>query len=88
MKVRRAFGQPIGTFQHARFTLADLRVRLDAVQTFFDQCVLLHNGRALTPEDAAAAKLLASETAGQVVDACLQLHGGAGHMDEYRISRL
>ena len=37
---------------------------------------------------AASAKLVASELEGRVVDECLQLHGGAGYMDEYRICRM
>jgi alkylation response protein AidB-like acyl-CoA dehydrogenase len=85
---RRAFGRPIGTFQHSRFVMADLRANIDAIQTFVDQMVLEYNHGRLTAELAAEAKLLATELAGRVVDACVQLHGGAGYMDEYRISRL
>ena len=85
---RKAFGRAIGTFQNSRFTMAGLRAQLDAVQTFLDQCVLLHNRRALTAEVAAEVKLLTSELEGQVIDACLQLHGGAGYMEEYRICRM
>jgi acyl-CoA dehydrogenase len=75
-------------FQNSRFVLGELRAQLDATQTFVDQCVLLYNASALAGEDAAAAKLVSTELAGKVVDACVQLHGGAGYMDDYRISRL
>ena len=85
---RRAFGRPIGTFQANRFVLAQLRAELDALQTFIDQCVLEHNAGQLTAETAASAKLLASELEGRLMDACVQMHGGAGYMDEYRISRM
>jgi len=85
---RRAFGRPIGTFQANRFVLAQLRAELDALQTFVDQCVLEHNAGRLTAETAASAKLLASELQGRLMDACVQMHGGAGYMDEYRISRM
>jgi len=85
---RRAFGRPIGTFQHNRFVMGELRANIDAIQTFVDQMVLEHNQGRLTAELAAEAKLMATELAGRVVDACVQLHGGAGYMDEYRISRL
>lgn len=88
VRQRRAFGRPIGTFQNSRFTLAALRAEVDAIQTFVDQCVLLYNAGKLTPQIAAEAKLLASETEGRMTDAGVQLHGGAGYMDEYRISRL
>jgi alkylation response protein AidB-like acyl-CoA dehydrogenase len=68
--------------------MADLRSQIDVFQTFIDQCVLLHNAGKLTPEVAAECKLQGSELEARVVDECLQLHGGAGYMDEYRISRL
>ena len=83
-----AFGKPIGAFQNTRFVLAGLRTDLDALQTFVDQCVLLYNAKELSGDDAAKCKLAASELEGKVVDACVQLHGGAGYMEEYRISRL
>lgn len=88
IKSRRAFGRPIGTFQSARFTMAELRAQLDALQTFVDQCVLEHNAGRLTPEIAAAAKLLTTELENGVMDECVQLHGGAGYMEEYRICRM
>jgi alkylation response protein AidB-like acyl-CoA dehydrogenase len=88
VKERRAFGKPIGAFQNTRFVLAELRAELDSTQTFIDQCSMLYNASDLTAEDAAKCKLLASELEGRVVDACVQLHGGAGYMEEYRISRL
>jgi alkylation response protein AidB-like acyl-CoA dehydrogenase len=88
VKQRHAFGQPIGAFQSARFRLAALRGQIDALQTFVDQCVLLYNANELTADIAAEAKLLASELEGRVTDAGVQLHGGAGYMEEFRISRL
>jgi len=88
VKTRRAFGRPIGALQNTRFTLADLRTRIDAAQTFVDQCVLLANAGRLSAEVASEAKLLATELENEVIDACLQLHGGAGYMEEYRIARM
>lgn len=88
VKERRAFGKPIGAFQNTRFVMAGLRAELDMAQTYVDQCVLLLNAGELTAEDASSAKLVSSELEGRVMDACVQLHGGAGYMDEYRISRM
>jgi alkylation response protein AidB-like acyl-CoA dehydrogenase len=88
VRERRAFGKPIGAFQHSRFVMAEMRAQIDAVQTLVDQCVLEYNAERLGAELAAEAKLLATELAGKVADTCVQLHGGAGYMDEYRISRL
>ncbi len=88
IKERRAFGKPLGALQHIRFTMADMRAQIDAVQCFIDQCVMLGNEDKLTADLASQAKLLATQTEGEVVDKCLQFYGGAGYMDEYRISRL
>jgi alkylation response protein AidB-like acyl-CoA dehydrogenase len=65
-----------------------MRARIDACWALVDHCVMEHVERKLTGETAAAAKLYVSEVEGWVVDECLQLHGGAGYMDEYEICRL
>jgi alkylation response protein AidB-like acyl-CoA dehydrogenase len=88
VRERRAFGRAIADFQNTRFRLAELRTRIDAAQALVDRCVMDHNQGRLSAEVAAEAKLFASEIEGQVTDECLQLHGGAGYMDEYPISRL
>ncbi len=88
VKERRAFGKPIGAFQNTRFKMAQMRAELDMAQTFVDQCVMLLNAGELSAEDASAAKLLTSELEARVMDQCVQFHGGAGYMDEYRISRM
>jgi len=85
---RRAFGQPVGTFQNSRFVMADVRTKLDVGWAFLDQCAMAHMEGACTGEMAAQAKLFTSEIEGEIIDACLQLHGGAGYMEEYEISRL
>ena len=88
IKERRAFGKPIGAFQNSRFKMAELRAQLDALQVFVDQAVLEHNAGRLPPETAAEIKLLTSELENRVLDEGVQLHGGAGYMDEYRICRM
>lgn len=88
VKERRAFGKPIGAFQNTRFKMAQMRAELDMAQTWVDQCVMLLNSGELTAEDASAAKLLTSELEARVMDQCVQFHGGAGYMEEYRISRM
>ncbi|MCW1402535.1 acyl-CoA dehydrogenase family protein [Novosphingobium sp.] len=88
VKERRAFGKPIGAFQNTRFKMAQMRAELDMAQTYVDQCVLLLNAGELSAEDASAAKLLSSELEARVMDQCVQFHGGAGYMEEYRISRM
>ncbi|MDB5967726.1 MAG: acyl-CoA dehydrogenase [Hydrocarboniphaga sp.] len=88
VKQRKAFGKPIGALQNTRFKMAEMRAQIDAVQCFVDQCVMLANSSELTAEVASQAKLLASELEGRVLDECVQLHGGAGYMEEYRICRM
>ena len=88
VKERRAFGRPIGAFQNTRFRMAEMRAQLDMAQTYVDQCVLLLNAGALSADDAASAKLVTSEIEAMVMDNCIQFHGGAGYMEEYRISRM
>ncbi len=88
IKERKAFGQTIADFQNTRFTMADIRMEIDVAQAFIDQCVLEHNEGNLSADDAAKAKLYTSELEGRVMDACVQLHGGAGYMDEYPICRM
>jgi alkylation response protein AidB-like acyl-CoA dehydrogenase len=88
VKDRKVFGQTVADFQNTRFKLADMRTEIDITQAFIDQCVLEHDRGELSADDAAKAKLFTSELEGRVVDACVQLHGGAGYMDEYPICRM
>ena len=85
---RKAFGQRVADFQNTRFKLADMRTEIDVAQAFVDQCVQEHNAGRLSADTAAKAKLFCSELEGRVMDECVQLHGGAGYMDEYPICRM
>jgi alkylation response protein AidB-like acyl-CoA dehydrogenase len=84
---RKAFGQPISSFQNTRFVLAELATEVEIGQTFVDRCVLALNEGALTAEEAAMAKWWCTELQQRVVDRCLQLHGGYGYMTEYPVAR-
>ena len=84
---RRAFGQPIGSFQHSRFVLAEIATEIDVAQTFVDRCVDDLNTGELAADDAAKAKWWTTELQGRVVDRCVQLHGGYGYMLEYPVAR-
>jgi len=88
VKDRKAFGQTIADFQNTRFKMADMRMEIDIAQAYVDQCVVEHDQGNLSADDAAKAKLFTSEMEGRIVDACVQLHGGAGYMDEYPICRM
>lgn len=86
-RTRNAFGKPILDFQNTRFTLAELKAKLQIGWAHIDWALNRHCAGELTPEEGAAAKLWHSETQWEIVDKCLQLHGGAGYMNEYPIAR-
>jgi alkylation response protein AidB-like acyl-CoA dehydrogenase len=86
-KSRTAFGQPIGSFQHSRFVLAEMRTEIDLGQVYVDEQVLALNDGRLSADDAAKAKWWCTEMSWRVLDRCLQLHGGYGYMEEYPIAR-
>ncbi|MEO8723755.1 MAG: acyl-CoA dehydrogenase family protein, partial [Sphingobium sp.] len=88
VKERKAFGKPIFDFQNTRFTLADMAARLQVGWAHLDWARIQHLQGLLTSEQAAASKLWHSENVWHIVDAALQLHGGAGYMNEYPIARL
>jgi alkylation response protein AidB-like acyl-CoA dehydrogenase len=85
---RKAFGQPIGSFQANRFTLAELSTEVAIARTFVDRCIEAHVAGELDAAEAAGAKYWTTELHFKVVDACLQLHGGYGYMEEYEIARM
>ncbi len=87
VKQRRAFGQPIGAFQANKFLIAELQTKLEVTQAYVDDCVEAHAERRLSAVDAAKAKWWSAEVQNDVLDACVQLHGGYGYMNEYRVAR-
>ncbi|MFA7892173.1 acyl-CoA dehydrogenase family protein [Pseudomonas putida] len=82
---RKAFGKKVADFQNTRFVLAELAADLEVAQVYVDHCVTLHNAGELSVPSAAKAKLFTSELESRVMDASVQLHGGAGYMQEYEI---
>lgn len=84
---RKAFGRPIGSFQNSRFVLAGADAELDVARVYVDRCVEAHVAGELTAVEAAKAKLISSEIQNRVIDACLQLHGGYGYVEEYEVAR-
>jgi alkylation response protein AidB-like acyl-CoA dehydrogenase len=84
---RKAFGQAIGSFQSARFALAEMQGEIEIGRVFIDRCAQELNAGELTPEQAATAKWWATDLQGRVVDRCVQLFGGYGYMLEYPIAR-
>jgi len=85
---RKAFGQPLMQFQNTRFKLAEAKTKLEVTRAFIEKCVDKMIRGALTATEASMAKLWASEVENEIVDECLQLHGGYGYVMEYPIARL
>jgi long-chain-acyl-CoA dehydrogenase len=86
VKQRKAFGQPIGSFQNTRFELSEMVTAVRVSRTHIDDLLAKHVRGKLTAVDAAAAKFWTTEQYVDIVGRCLQLHGGYGYMLEYRIA--
>ena len=84
---RMVFGKPLIDFQNTRFKLAEIKTRTTAVRMMVDQYLVEHLKRKLTLQEAAMAKLFATEELGKALDEMLQLYGGYGYMMEYPICR-
>ncbi|HVF95485.1 MAG TPA: acyl-CoA dehydrogenase family protein [Sphingomonas sp.] len=87
-KDRKAFAGMVFDFQNTRFVLADLKTKLQVGWAHLDWAIARHLKGELTNEEGAAAKLWHTELQWDVMDKCLQLHGGAGYMNEYPIARM
>jgi len=87
-KEREAFGKPIIEFQNTRFKLAECKTNVTVARAFLDSCIAAHLKGELTVETAAMCKYWLSDLQGQVLDECLQLHGGYGFMQEYAVAEM
>ncbi|HEX7848341.1 MAG TPA: acyl-CoA dehydrogenase family protein [Sphingomonas sp.] len=85
---RGAFGKKVIDFQNTRFALAEMKTQLQVGWAHLDWAIARHLRGELTAVEASAAKLFHSEMQGKVTDMALQLHGGAGYMNEYLVARL
>jgi len=86
-KDREAFGASIGSLQHNKFQLAEMFTAIEVCEAYIDRCVEAHAAGELTAIDAAKAKWWSSQVQSDVLDGCVQLHGGYGFMNEYRVAR-
>jgi len=86
-KERSAFGQPIGTFQHSKFTLAEMATEIAVAREFTDRAITEHCAGQLTSEEASMVKWWDTELCNRVTDRCVQLYGGYGYMREYPVGR-
>ncbi len=87
-KEREAFGGPILQFQNTRFKLAECKTKATVARAFLDECITEHLRGELSVEKAAMCKYWLTDTQGEVLDECLQLHGGYGFMQEYAVAEM
>ena len=86
-KQRHAFGRPLTRFQNTQFQLAQCATEVEVGRAFLDRVVAEHVRGEYLVKECSMAKLWQTEMLQRVVDACLQLYGGYGYMNEYPISR-
>jgi len=84
---REAFGKTLANFQNTRFKLAEIKTKCAVTRSFIDACMAMHLSEGLDANDAAMAKLYSTEVMCEVLDDCVQLHGGYGYMWEFPIAR-
>ena len=85
---RQVFGKPLSEQQNTQFRMAEMDAEIELAEIYIDHCVAEHNAGLLTGNMGAKAKMMASETEWRMLDLGVQLHGGAGYMDEFAISRM
>ncbi|MCB1364635.1 MAG: acyl-CoA dehydrogenase family protein [Rhodobacteraceae bacterium] len=85
---REAFGAPLTQFQNTRFKLAECKTRTMVARAFLNECIVEHLKGELGVDKAAMAKYWTTDIQGEVLDDCLQLHGGYGFMMEYAVGEM
>ena len=85
---RRQFGQPIAEFQLVQAMLADSRAEVLASRAMVLETARRKDEGADVGIDASCCKLFCSEMVGRVADRAVQVHGGAGYMQDYAVERL
>ncbi|MES2987332.1 MAG: acyl-CoA dehydrogenase family protein [Pseudomonadota bacterium] len=88
VRQRHAFGQTIFDFQNTQFKLAECKAKATVAKVFVNDCIERAIAGTLDNTTSAIAKMWITDTEWQVVDECLQLHGGYGYINEYPIARM
>ncbi|MCG7493883.1 acyl-CoA dehydrogenase family protein [Thalassobius sp. Cn5-15] len=88
VKERKAFGSRIMDFQNTRFKLAECKTKAEVLRSFINDCIARLEVGELDAATASMAKYWGSQVQNEVMDECVQLHGGYGYMQEYPIARM
>jgi butyryl-CoA dehydrogenase len=84
---RMAFGHPIAQFQAIQFMLADMATEIDAARLLVRKAAWRQDSGGRFSQEAATAKLFASEMSTRVAHRAIQIHGGYGYSKEYPVER-
>ncbi len=87
VKERKAFGQSIGSFQNTQFKLAEMATQVHLGRTLVDSLVIKHMEGQDINSEVAMAKWWITDNTRKMAPECMQLHGGYGYMEEYKIAR-
>jgi acyl-CoA dehydrogenase len=87
-KERKAFGKTIAEFQNTKFKLAEIATKTHIARVFVDDCIAKVVAGTLDTVTASMAKYWITDTQQEVLDECVQLHGGYGYMNEYLVCRM
>lgn len=88
VKERKAFGKSIAEFQNTKFKLAEIATTTRIARVFVDDCITKIVNGTLDTVSASMAKYWVTDMQQQVLDECVQLHGGYGYMNEYLVCRM
>jgi len=88
MSEREAFGRPINKFQVLRHRMAQLATEIESCKQFTLYCCRMHSDSHYAVKECSMAKLLATELSDKTMTQCLQMFGGYGYMEEYKIARM
>ena len=88
VKERKQFGRALSAFQNTQFMLADMSTKTEASRMLVRKAAYKKDNKMAYSVDAAMAKLYAAETAMEVTNKAVQLHGGYGYTREYPVERM
>ncbi|MFC4410807.1 acyl-CoA dehydrogenase family protein [Chungangia koreensis] len=87
VKSRQAFGKPVSSFQNTQFKIAEMATEIELGKSFLESLIEEHIAGKEIVTKVSMAKYWLTETARKISIECMQLHGGYGYMEEYKIAR-
>ena len=88
VKERKQFNSPIAKYQNTQFVLAQMKTDIEATRWLVYNAALKKDSGKPYSNEAAMAKLKASQVAAEVTRECVQLHGGYGYIQAFHVERM